>query len=306
MVGPADVDDFSIWSTEAGTRLLVARAALVMQYFGGSALNLTGPEIFDAWMAMLPARTRVYYVDYDARRFLRLTPKARDRVHGALATAGEEFVYFFFKDAPDVSLGQYSLELALGPSKDGSIAVHVAMPLAQVDAVGPAAVIATFERWVDAYPVAHASVGYGFDYTVGREHEQDAQPAMMGLARRYLGLDVRDRLTECGLREKVKGAAWLNYLSWPLIERAGGSAAMDAHLSPRVRRIECRNGMLLVAGERPTLGDADHPPPDLDALRDVAEFIKPIRLQRWVQDDVLRTFGFGDAQGWFARLDRSG
>ena len=127
---------------------------------------------------------------------------------------------------------------------------------------------------------------------------------MMRHARRYLGFDVRDRLTETKLREQVKSSAWLNYLSWPLVNRAGGTAAMDAKLSTAVKRIECRNGLLLIAGDRPTPGDTNRQPPELEAMRDVAEFIKPIRLQRWVQDDVLRTFGFDDAHRWFSRLDR--
>jgi hypothetical protein len=63
--------------------------------------------------------------------------------------------------------------------------------------------------------------------------------------------------------------------------------------------------MLLVAGEQPTPGDTNRQPPELEPLRDVSEFLKPIRLERWVQDDVLGEFGFDDAHRWFSRLDRS-
>ena len=96
--------ELDIWATEAGTKLLVARPSLVMQFFGGSMLNASALAIFKAWRAMLPAGTPLYYIDYDARRFRKLTLKALERVEASLATASTEFLYFFFKDAPDISL----------------------------------------------------------------------------------------------------------------------------------------------------------------------------------------------------------
>ena len=82
-----DWSSLDIRTFEAGTELLIARPALVMQGYGGDDLNDHAVDIFKAWLAILPAGTTLHYVDFDARRFRKLTPKSLERVSTTLTTA---------------------------------------------------------------------------------------------------------------------------------------------------------------------------------------------------------------------------
>src|SRR5262249_40311602 len=145
--------------------------------------------------------------------------------------------------------GSAALEVSLGATKKDGIAnfAHMALPVGYPEAVGAEAAVSAFTRLVEQVPFAHASAGYGFNMVWGREWEQAAMPGVMAAARRYLALDVRDRLLETRLREHVKGPGWLTYLGPDLLNEVGGKKALDA-LPADVGRLPVGSGVILRAG----------------------------------------------------------
>jgi hypothetical protein len=179
----------------------------------------------------------------------------------------------------------------------------MAVPVEYPDLDGPEAAVNAFQAWVEKLPVQHATAGYGFDLSWGREWEMVAMPQIMAAGRRFLALEVRNRLTEIKLLNKLLSPAWLTYLRSDMIQMLGSDNRFEGKFDSDVKVIECRDGVILRAGETPPIGDTNRLATDLDPLKQVYRVVKPLCLNDWFVPQLFRIEA-SDANAWFARLEQ--
>lgn len=133
---------------------------------------------------------------------------------------------------------------------------------------------------------------------------QRAAPRIAGFAARYPGLEVdrpmsHKRVTQSG----IKGGNWITILSTPFIDRLGGLPALGAALPESFVTHEYGDGVVIVAGPAPEVGDR-HRNIDTPAYRELARVLKPIRITE--HPAIYPKGRFSEQEGfaeWLARFD---
>ena len=301
----AAIADINATSTESGETFVVARTAFVMALYGDSKLNRHGEAILDAWLQLLPPGTSIYWLGKTSRQYKEVTPATLTRIRRTLADVEQAGQFYALKDAGEFSVGRSALERNLGMKDDALTPnrFYCVLPFEFPTQGGADAVAQQFQRIVEQLPIRHATAGYGFDLVWGREWEQDALPVMIRAARRFLALDVRDRLLEGTLLNQMKGAGWLTFLTDELLESLGGRAEAESACGRSVDVIPISRGIILRAGEFPPIGDVNRRALDIEPLRCVNSFIMPLRAKRWLMSTLFRADTF-DPNDWFSRLDK--
>lgn len=125
----------------------------------------------------------------------------------------------------------------------------------------------------------HGYGGLGLMESFDMGVESNFQPAVYAIARRFPGLEV-DRPSSHSryLRDAIKGVNWLTLVGEPFLPRLGGLSALEAALGADIEVKKYPGGVLIQAGPRPRMGDANDcriPEP----YRRVARALRPIRVE---------------------------
>lgn len=298
--------DIQFYSQEVDVRLLYAKVAVVFNFFGDYQSTPFGGSLLDRWAEFTRA-TPVYYIDKHGRSYKRLSDKALARVRERLVdptSSPEHYEFFHFKDSAGLEIGDHALEMFLGtvPTSKGPNRVVAAFPLAWIDDAKIETLVSTFESWTEAIPFQHATAGLGFNLGYGEEYESDVRPPMMAAGRRFLGVDVRTRLLEAMLLGKLKGPGWLTYLRKDLAERLGGIDRLRSSEFSKLQHKELKGGLLLRSGSKPPVGDVNRGADDVEGLRLINRFIKPLRQNQFI---APLSFSIDEVEGasWLARFD---
>jgi hypothetical protein len=290
--------------SELGRTMIVARPALVMEFYGeGARMIPHGPRLFDHLLGLVPKDAQLHVFGSNSREYKKITPQSLRRIQKTLEELDKKGRFYSFKDAPGFDVGDYSFELTLG-SKHDSIAdnVQLAFPI-EWGGPGQAAQTAEiFSSLVGEFPFWAGVAGYGFDLVWGREFEQRGMPANFAAAWQFHGLLVRDRTQETYLVRKLKSAGWLTYLDAELVELVGGNDALTDAVGDKVQISPVGRGLLLRTGPTPPIGDVNRQAEDLAPLAAVSRAIKPIRLERWL-DTNLFLVERETADAWLQRFD---
>lgn len=293
-------------STELDDSIIVGRPAFIASFYAAQGFAAHAGSAFDAWLALIPPRTPLYYGHENSRRPSKLGAKAVAKVRDALApnSIGERYKWYFAKSAPpdgpaDACHG-YAFEVFATPT--AAAYVQVAFPLDHVTALGAPAVLAWFREWNDRFEMTHAGAGLGHELAWFDDHAKTAYPVLFQIASRYHGVRFWHRMHARFRGQTPRSldtAAWLTYLDAATVGQLEG--AID-RVDPGVTRHACARGTLLQAGAEPDPCDVNRPSTAYALLRSVNDAIVPIRCTEW----WIRGFA-GDAateNAWFARMDR--
>lgn len=145
-------------------------------------------------------------------------------------------------------------------------------------------------------PLIQGTAGYSFAEVIGDEHYQKERSVLAG---RFLGVSIAEISGRSICSERgLLSVNWLTAIGNTFIEKLGGRRAFGA-LSNDIVVHELGTGLLVQAGERPSLGDVN----DGDTLplyREVAKFIMPARYHGNV---IWANVPLAEAKAWVARLD---
>ncbi|WP_233595425.1 MULTISPECIES: type VI immunity family protein [Corallococcus] len=109
--------------------------------------------------------------------------------------------------------------------------------------------------------------------------ESDFQPAVYAMARRFPGLEVDSPLSHARyLGDGIKGVNWLTIVGERFLPRVGGIPGLVATLGDEISLREYDGGVLIQAGSRPRMGDANDGRIPEPYLR-VAQALRPLRVE---------------------------
>jgi len=288
--------------TEGGVTATVLRPGFVVELYGDARVLPAGRAIFEQIWALFPKQTPFFCINKRGREYKQLTPTSLNRLLRTLDRLGDEGQFYMLKDAPDFHIDGYSAELGMGGL---GTSVQFGLPTAWVDEVGPDAAVEMFRSFVDPYPFVVGTAGYGFQLTWGRECEMKGMPVNIKTALRFHGLNVRNRGQEqrMDLAGQLKTAHWLTFLGPGPLAKLGGESAAQA-IGPDVTVVPAGGGVILRAGPRPPEGDVNRQAPDIEPMRKVNDFIRPIRIDAWDRaTSNLFDIEPDDADAWCTRLD---
>ncbi len=92
--------------------------------------------------------------------------------------------------------------------------------------------------------------------------------------------EVIEQFFSLSKAKQIKGVDWLTIISSSLLADLGGAASVKAQMEQSGLRYQAYDGgLILVAGERPTLGSEGLNDPELDGYYKVAAIVEPIRIK---------------------------
>ena len=201
---------------------------------------------------------------------------------------------------------------ALRPDKVGFL--RLGCPLLPVDGVHFHLPGALLDLCKKLNPVSGYGV-LGMIPSPDRGDAQDWEGVLFELSKRFPGLEMEFTVDHCiSLRQGrdggggIKGAAWLTVIGDVYLAELGGADAVKADLAaldPRfvIRRYD--GGVLIQAGDRPVLGDAERNAwPELYIK--LAKYLKPIRITEHCPfGSGWHNWAFGpeQAKAWLRRYD---
>jgi hypothetical protein len=184
-------------------------------------------------------------------------------------------------------------------------AMRLGLPLSVVD--DPDAYVELVRDLVSKLDVESGHAGYGLNWDSRGEMAGEASQQMGAIAGRYQGVDLFDLdVTLVSMRKTkpagIKTVGWLTLLGSQLSNQVGGAAALTKKLGKSCTVYPLPNGVLIRAGERPTLGDRNRKA-DVAAYRSVGKLLASFRFV-----DHRALFGATTATGesterWLARFD---
>jgi hypothetical protein len=290
--------------TELGRSTVVARPALVMEFYGtGRKMAPHGRQILDRFSSVLPPGTQLYVLGNNDREYKKVTPQSRRRIEKTLDELAQRGRFYSFKDAPEFDVGTFSLEVHLGSQHDNiADTVQLAYPLDWGEQARVEKTTELFAGFARDFPFWGGVAGYGFDLVWGREFEQRGMPVNFSAAKRFHGLLVRHRTQENYLVKKLKSAGWLTYLDAEMVGALGGEHELRSRLGDEATLTNAGPGVLLRAGATPPIGDVNRQRPDVAPLATVNRAIEQVRIDRWFTTDL---FGVDreSADAWLHRFD---
>ena len=298
--------------TEASETIVVGRPAFVASFYVFNGLVPQARAAFNAWLELLPPKTEVWYSHGETKRYLKLTPKAVDKVLDALSPTSikKKYKWYMAKSVrPDAVDECHGFSFETFATVAGSY-IYVTFPLDYVATQGAEAVVRWFCDWCERFEFTNGGAGFGYEMAWFDEMEQPVGPLMLTTGLRHHGVRVWER-THARSRgqtmQSLDTAAWLTFVdaaSIKLLEE-GAIEAID----PGVTRIPCGSGVVLQAGPEPDACDTNRRNSAYKLLKSVNDAIIPLRPTEW----YLRGWGADRLHGqetdqdrenrWFSRMD---
>jgi hypothetical protein len=292
--------------SELDETIVVGRPAFVASLYGHEGLKDHAQAVFDAWLAMVPPATALYYSHDNTKRIMKLTPKAIAKIRSELSVSSIKKMYkwYFVKSAAQGGAWDechaFSFEIYVTPSS--SSFVYVTFPLDHVEVQGAAEVVRWFYQWNERFRFTHGGAGYGYELAWFDEQAQCAGPTMLNIGLRYHGVRVWERSNARYRTPTLDTAAWLTFLD------AASIAALDAGAIDRIHvqviRHPCAGGgVVLQAGPAPDPCDTNQRDTAYTLLKSVNDAIIPLRTTKW----ALKGWGSRKdpelENSWFRRMD---
>lgn len=179
--------------------------------------------------------------------------------------------------------------------------MRLALPIDRANK--PDAYVKLVEDLVRDLKFESGHAGYALNWDSRGDMAGEALMHMMAVAGRYYGVDLFELdVTLVSMRQTkpagIKGVNWLTLLGTELAARAGGVDELTTKLPKSCRVVPVPNGILIRAGDRPTIGDRQENA-DLSAYRAVGQVLAPFRF---VNHQPI----FGDVDTtdrWLSRFD---
>lgn len=294
--------------TEDGVTIVVGLPAFVASFHSEPGLAKHAVAILDAWLALLPAKTPLWYSHEKTTRYAKVTPKSLEKIRADYSpkSLAAKYASYFIKDAPqdgpvDECHG-YSFQMYAANGHSGY--AFLTFPRQYVEAQGVDAVVRWFADWCVRFEFTHGGAGYGYEQAWFSEQAQSVGPIMLATALRYHGVRAWVRSTA---RFRGRGkhtldtAAWLTYLDATSIEDVGPGAV--ERIDPGVARYPVGSGLLLRAGTVPDPCDSNRRGDAYAQLKSVNDAIVPIRTTKWYQNGWGTFDDFEKEDRWFRRMD---
>lgn len=168
----------------------------------------------------------------------------------------------------------------------------------------PERLLNLMKKLTDGADFESGHAGYSLNWDHLGEHAFDVKQKMGGIAGRYLGVDLFNHIVTLVAMRKTtpsgfKCVNWLTLLGTSLTERVGGMAKLQSNLSPQCDVHGLSNGVIISAGDRPTMGDRNHQA-ELAPYRSVGKVLAPLRF---VDHRPFFGSGAGQTARWLARFD---
>jgi hypothetical protein len=160
----------------------------------------------------------------------------------------------------------------------------------------------------DACDMIHPEHGYGglgFNESPKLTIRERYEPDVFALAVRFPGVEVDEPVAHINfLRDGIKGGNWLTVLSDSYLERLGGRSKLEGDLGRGFTLHQYSGGLIIQAGERPQMGDAEKGQVPLDYVR-LARLLKPIRvtIHGPFQHTGPNRFDRAASEAWLSRFD---
>jgi len=275
-------------------------------------------DILDAWLELLPPKTKVRYAQQDdTREFFEhfsLTPEVVDRVREALSPASilrEEQWYQAYSDTVREDCEPFTLEIFA--SAAGSY-IYLSFPLDYVATRGAASVVRWFSEWCERFEVTNGGAGFGYELVAFHDWAVAVGWEMLATGLRYHGVRVWER-SHARFRgatlQSLDTAAWLTFLDKASISAVGRGKIKQ--IDSGVLRRSCGSGVVLQAGPEPDPCDSNHRNASYKLLKSVNDAIVPVRAAKWGTNgwsgDVSYTALHGipalydRENSWFSRMD---
>ena len=295
--------------TEDGDTIVVGRPAFVASFHSEPGLAQHAAAILDAWLALLPPDTTLWYSHEKTRQYLKLTLKAlaRIRVDFSVKSLDQKYASYLIKSAPEGGpvdeCHRYSFEMYAVDGHSGY--VFLTLPLDHVEEQGPDLVVRWFGDWCARFAFTHAGAGYGYEQAWFGEQSQCVGPAMLSVALRFHGVRAWVRSTA---RFRTLGkttldtAAWMTFLDAGSVNDVGAESL--GRIDRRVSQYKIGSGVLLRAGETPDPGDSNRRNDAYAMLKSVNDCIVPIRTTKWYQNYWGTPDDPEKEDRWFRRMDR--
>jgi len=145
---------------------------------------------------------------------------------------------------------------------------------------------------VECVPYVSATAGFGFSFWRDDRYAGDQVVAMLP---RYIGFDHSDPRFK-SMRGHTPSAAWLTFLSTPLVEQLGGRNSIPSEIVIR----DLKKGVMLRAAKYPVVGDVNRGASDIGKLPDVAAWMKSLRYRA---SSLCGSSVEMDVDAWLRRFD---
>ena len=275
-------------------------------------------DILDAWLELLPPKTKVRYAPQDeTRQFFEhfdLTPAAAEQVREALSPArileGEQW-FQAYSDTVAEDCQPFSLEVFASAVCSY---VYVSFPLDYVVMRGAASVVRWFSEWCERFEVTNGGAGFGYETVSCYDWAPAVGWEMLATGLRYHGVRVWERSHarfRGGNRQSLDTAAWLTFLDEVSISAVGTERIKQ--IDPGVLRRSCGSGLVLQAGPAPDPCDSIHPNASYRLLKSVNDAIVSLRPSKWGTNGWSGDVSYAAVHGvpalydrensWFSRMD---
>lgn len=180
----------------------------------------------------------------------------------------------------------------VGPKETNVIKFEFPWTMAEGEAVEE--VVELLAGLVDSVPYVSATAGFGFSFW---RADRFAGNQIVAMLPRYIGFDHSD--PQCNnMRGRTPSAAWLTFLSTPIVEQLGGRDSITQLREVTTR--DLKNGVMLRAAKYPMVGDVNHGATDLGRLPDLAAWMKPLRYRA---SSLCGATVEMDVDAWLRRFD---
>jgi hypothetical protein len=186
-------------------------------------------------------------------------------------------------------------------------AMKVSLPVSYADEAD--AYVTLVQELVEKLDFESGHAGYSLNWDPRGDTALEAQESMFFVATRFPGIDLFDLdVTLVSMRKTkpsgIKCVNWITLLGRGLLERVDGFKSLQQQLKDRATVIQMPGGVLIRAGEKPSVGDRNRRA-DLSAYRAVGTLLAPLRFV-----DHRRLFGSPAkvdedvTEAWLGRFDR--
>lgn len=185
-------------------------------------------------------------------------------------------------------------------------AAYFELPMHEVERVGREKLIQFVETIANLAPFVHGTCGYNFKY-FHRQGDSDIHEWMGHNALRFAAIHPFTNGWELRCRNFLPNVNWITLLGHDLVTRLAGLPSIRSAVDQQVEVNELEHGCMLIAGNKPPLGDINKQTLDIEPLRQVAKLTKPVLLPREDQaDDILNQLYAeeDDRYRWLDRFDK--
>lgn len=220
-----------------------------------------------------------------------------------LTVEGADYRSIHLSSGSPASVGAYGFHffgsnfLAKGVNPLETCACVAEFPVQMLKSPGVDALQEFVADVVSIEPFESGHCGYAFNH-LARTWREQALTWIAQQAPRYIGFDIGYDAFRDVAKGRVVNVSWMTLLGNPVVDVLGGDEKIRSMVSHQVSIRKLPTGLMLIASDRPPIGDVNRGARDIGALKEVAAITKTVRAKMEI--------GFGGdsfRQGWQRRFD---